>query len=394
MKNIKKLMIFVSTAVVSLALHAGIYDETYSVSQDGNQTLHYENNIFMEGDFKEIVHFDMLHFDGDELDDDYKEYADEILKKVKQHQKNQDKIKITMIGYTQAVTDDKNEKSIDSKSYANSIQNIFRSSYETKDADRDALGYAETLRDYFVENNISQDLIVVESRGARDPLFSDEDNDLSNRVMVTLYVLDEQEKDSDSDGVSDQYDRCSSTPKGAKVDKNGCPVDEDRDGVLDYKDKCLETPMGIIVDHQGCPLDSDSDGVADYQDSCPETPKGLSVDPLGCPIQETLSLLFEENSDAISEKSSGLLDQFAQFLVKNPSYKVEVIGHTDNVGKTLVNLKLSKKRAESVKKALVERGIEANRIITSAKGESEPLVSNITPKGRSLNRRIEIRLFY
>ncbi|MGE5809093.1 MAG: thrombospondin type 3 repeat-containing protein, partial [Nitrospirota bacterium] len=91
-------------------------------------------------------------------------------------------------------------------------------------------------------------------------------------------------QDSDHDGVPDSLDKCPDTPKGVKVDKNGCPADSDEDGVPDYLDKCPDTPKGVAVDKDGCPLDSDGDGVPDYMDKCPDTPKGVAVDKDGCPL--------------------------------------------------------------------------------------------------------------
>ncbi len=54
--------------------------------------------------------------------------------------------------------------------------------------------------------------------------------------------------DSDDDGVPDSIDKCPDTPKGVKVDKDGCPIDSDGDGVPDYLDKCPDTPKGVKVD--------------------------------------------------------------------------------------------------------------------------------------------------
>jgi outer membrane protein OmpA-like peptidoglycan-associated protein len=89
--------------------------------------------------------------------------------------------------------------------------------------------------------------------------------------------------DSDGDGVMDRRDKCPNTPKGAKVDANGCPTDSDKDGVYDGIDKCDDTPKGYAVDDRGCPKDSDGDGVVDGADKCPNTPKGAKVDASGCP---------------------------------------------------------------------------------------------------------------
>jgi outer membrane protein OmpA-like peptidoglycan-associated protein len=90
-------------------------------------------------------------------------------------------------------------------------------------------------------------------------------------------------KDSDGDGVPDNKDKCPDTPKGARVDANGCPKDTDGDGVVDGVDRCPDTPHGVKVDPEGCPLDSDRDGVFDGVDQCPDTPSGTRVDSKGCP---------------------------------------------------------------------------------------------------------------
>jgi outer membrane protein OmpA-like peptidoglycan-associated protein len=89
--------------------------------------------------------------------------------------------------------------------------------------------------------------------------------------------------DTDGDGVYDGLDQCPNTPRGAKVDSLGCPVDSDGDGVPDGIDKCPDTPAGAKVDAAGCPVDSDGDGVPDGLDRCPDTPRGATVDALGCP---------------------------------------------------------------------------------------------------------------
>ena len=89
-------------------------------------------------------------------------------------------------------------------------------------------------------------------------------------------------KDSDGDGVPDNKDKCPNTPKGARVDADGCTRDADGDGVVDGVDRCPDTPKGAKVDAEGCPLDTDQDGVYDGLDQCPETPRGARVNSKGC----------------------------------------------------------------------------------------------------------------
>lgn len=104
----------------------------------------------------------------------------------------------------------------------------------------------------------------------------------------------------------------------------------------------------------------------------------------------TRGILFDVASDKIKPESSGTLKDIAKVLTENPDVKVKIIGHTDSDGDDAKNLDLSKRRAASVKDALVkEFGIDAKRLETDGKGESEPVDKNDTPVGKANNRRVE-----
>ena len=107
----------------------------------------------------------------------------------------------------------------------------------------------------------------------------------------------------------------------------------------------------------------------------------------------TTGILFEKGSARIEEQSMGLLKQLAEAL-KSETVRIKIIGHTDSDGNDASNLELSKQRAAAVKASLVEQfGIEAARIDTDGKGESEPVGDNKIAAGRAKNRRVEfIRL--
>ena len=204
--------------------------------------------------------------------------------------------------------------------------------------------------------------------------------------------------DSDGDGVPDDLDMCPDTPKGVKVDKNGCPPDSDGDGVPDYLDKCPDTPKGVMVDKDGCPLDTDRDGVPDYLDKCPDTPKGVKVDKDGCPIPQkaaekvsiALEIGFDTGKADIKPQYRDQIKKVADFMQTYPETTAVIEGHTDNVGKEESNLRLSTKRAESVRTYLTEKfGIAANRLSARGYGSSRPVADNATPEGRQRNRRIE-----
>jgi outer membrane protein OmpA-like peptidoglycan-associated protein len=84
------------------------------------------------------------------------------------------------------------------------------------------------------------------------------------------------------------------------------------------------------------------------------------------------------------------LNRLVGFLNQNPGRKVEVEGHTDNVGSEDANLGLSQRRADSVKSFLVQQGIDAGRVVSSGKGEHQPVSDNESEGGRQRNRRVEV----
>jgi OmpA-OmpF porin, OOP family len=236
--------------------------------------------------------------------------------------------------------------------------------------------------------------------------------------------------DSDGDGVPDYMDKCSNTPNGVKVDASGCPFDSDGDGVADYMDKCPNTPKGVKVDASGCPLDSDGDGVPDYLDKCPNTPKGVSVNVNGCPLdrdgdgvpdymdkcpdvpglaankgcpevkaetkkifaQALQGIQFESGKNVIKKSSYPILDKVAKVMKENPSYNLEINGHTDNQGAAAMNLDLSEKRADAVKGYLTKSGVDASRLAAKGFGQTIPVADNATAAGRAKNRRVEFKV--
>lgn len=104
----------------------------------------------------------------------------------------------------------------------------------------------------------------------------------------------------------------------------------------------------------------------------------------------THGILFDVNSDKIKPESYGTLKEIAKVLTDNSDVKVKIVGHTDSDGSDAANLDLSKRRAASVKNTLVnDFGIDASRMETDGKGESEPMADNKTAEGKANNRRVE-----
>jgi OOP family OmpA-OmpF porin len=86
------------------------------------------------------------------------------------------------------------------------------------------------------------------------------------------------------------------------------------------------------------------------------------------------------------------LDELVSFMKNKETIRIEIGGHTDNVGKDADNLKLSQQRAESVKNYLVKKGIAVARIMAKGYGASQPVADNAIDKGRQMNRRTVVRV--
>lgn len=163
--------------------------------------------------------------------------------------------------------------------------------------------------------------------------------------------------------------------------------------------------------------DSDKDGVSDYFDKCPNTPAGIQVDGAGCEIKVTTTttvvnpvrvVVTEEDKRVVAEAIRNLEFDFGKSTLRSSSYpslirvadllkskdfSLKLAGHTDNVGSDAANMKLSKDRAESVKSYLVSQGVNSSRVEATGYGESQPISTNKTAKGRQDNRRVEFTLY-
>ncbi len=210
--------------------------------------------------------------------------------------------------------------------------------------------------------------------------------------------------DTDGDGVADKDDACP-TIAGTL---NGCP-DKDRDGVADKDDKCPDIPGTVAM--KGCP-DTDGDGVNDADDQCPLV-AGIAAN-FGCPAKEkdvvkvekidlnaedkkTLekafkNLEFANGKSDIKEESKVDLDKIIEIMKRNPSYRLLIVGHTDNSGSAAFNKALSLNRANAVKTYMVGKAIAPTRFITKGYGPDRPIADNTSPEGKQRNRRVEMTI--
>jgi outer membrane protein OmpA-like peptidoglycan-associated protein len=229
--------------------------------------------------------------------------------------------------------------------------------------------------------------------------------------------------DTDKDGIQDSADSCPDVAGLAEF--NGCP-DTDGDGIIDSEDACVDVKGTKMM--KGCP-DADGDGVADKDDNCPSV-KGDKANG-GCPWPDTdgdkvldkddkcptvvgtvanngcpevsddtmkklndygKTILFNSGKSSFQKQTMPVLQAITAILKEYPTAKFSLEGHTDNTGSDALNQTLSEERAAAVKNFLVENGIDASRLSSKGFGESAPVDSNKTAKGKANNRRVEVKL--
>lgn len=175
----------------------------------------------------------------------------------------------------------------------------------------------------------------------KDPTLRQEVEALKNRVSAVEKSVEDLKKDTDGDGVADQFDKCPGTPAGTAVDGSGCPL-----------------------------------------------PKPAPVDSVASNVTGFEKIGFDFNSSVLKTESYPTLDKLSSVLRENGG-KVTVNGYASSEGTAAYNLKLSKDRANSVKTYLVNSGVNASQVATKGNGEANPIASNDTEEGRIQNRRVE-----
>ena len=208
--------------------------------------------------------------------------------------------------------------------------------------------------------------------------------------------------DNDKDGVADNADRCRDDAEDVDQydDGDGCPdPDNDGDGRGDAEDRCPTAAEDLdgFEDLDGCPdVDNDNDAVPDTADNCPLEPG--TIEEKGCPrsirveagsIRLLQQIKFGNNADTILGESNLVMEELRAVLMANTRIAhVRVEGHTDDRGSNKKNMTLSKRRAASVVRWLITRGVDATRLEAWGCGEIAPIDTNKTNDGRANNRRV------
>ncbi len=154
-------------------------------------------------------------------------------------------------------------------------------------------------------------------------------------------------------------------------------------------------PKPAPVVEKKAPVDSDGDGVIDDRDRCPNTPRGAKVDGNGCPekapekVSIELKVLFDTAKSDVKPQYNDEIKQVADFMRSYPNTSAEIEGHTDSLGNHDYNVGLSQRRADAVKQVLIDKfGVSASRLSAKGYGPDRPVASNDTAETRAKNRRV------
>ncbi|MGD8747288.1 MAG: OmpA family protein [Balneolaceae bacterium] len=210
-----------------------------------------------------------------------------------------------------------------------------------------------------------------------DPLTADTDGDgLNDGDEVNSYQTDPNKADSDGDGLNDgdevnQY----------RTDPN--MADSDNDGLNDYDE---------VMKYNSDPnnSDSDGDGFTDSQEVEMGTDLNDAEDPAYLEEGDLGTINFDFDMSNIDETAARILNENVQKLMDSPKFRVRIDAYTDHVGGDQYNLRLSKRRAESVTQFYIENGISENRIESRGLGKAPvPCMEEDPGPGCRKNRRAE-----
>ncbi len=242
--------------------------------------------------------------------------------------------------------------------------NIYNTDPNNRDTDADGLIDGEEVNRY-----------------KTDPTLRDTDYDrLLDGEEVNTHNTDPLVKDTDQDGCSDGDEVLDMNTKPLEVDTDG-------DELNDCDEKNVYRTNPLVKDTDG---DGAQDGKEIRDGTDPLTADVLKIEESGEIVLEGIN--FETNSAQITEDSQPILQKALNTLRTNPDLRVEIQGHTDDVGSNAANQRLSERRANSVRDWMIQNGIDAGRMTARGYGEENPMVPNDSPENRARNRRITFRI--
>lgn len=354
-----RLLIFFTLLFSSFILHADIYS-TFKL----NQTIN--SNYFMSTKFKEVIRFNPLQFEENTLNQDSSNYINDINTTLQKYIQNNEEILITIIGHSH--TD--NESLTQSKKYAQVVQSLL------------------------IDANIPTELMRIEARGSKDPLWNSNPSS-SNRVMLTMYV--KMDQDQDHDGVLVDNDHCPKTKIGMKVGNNGCKI-ATIIMLMDIKaakNSILITSgvEEIILDKSNAyTLVSARNDMSSPQTMSEEERKALFGSVIARSSEEKYKFILYFERENLLKKSQNKLNEILDLISKKDDYYIKITGHTDTTGSQVNNQELSQKRVNVIMQKIHENKLKYLKIYTKAHGENKLAVYTQDDVTEPLNRRVEISI--
>ena len=170
-------------------------------------------------------------------------------------------------------------------------------------------------------------------------------------------------------------------------------LDTDGDGLVDKNDKCPK--LFGTEENEGCPDETASkENLLEEKDEFDSENDTKKEKYTKSDVEKMIAsnIYFELNLFSINPAERSKLNDIKNLLNSYPDIKIDIVGHASSDGPSDYNMLLSEKRANMVKMTLNNLGIDSSRLKVSFSGENEPTSSNISNKGKSKNRRVEISI--
>ena len=224
-------------------------------------------------------------------------------------------------------------------------------------------------------------------------------NSVGNEDIVRIKLKEEVQPDPVVLITGKVFNKKTNEPLGARIDYNGL-IDGKNYGVARTNpvtgEYTIILPYGINYDFTasaegflGVSENLDLSPIGEYK----EIKRDLYLVPIEVGATIRLNNIFFETGKAdLKKESFSELDRVVEFLKDNPNVKIELSGHTDNVGDKAFNKNLSQKRADTVMQYIISKGINVARLTGKGYGMEKPVADNATEEGRALNRRVEFTI--
>jgi outer membrane protein OmpA-like peptidoglycan-associated protein len=332
----------------------------------------YAESDFYEGEYDKIVRYEPIYFSNTLADENLSKKVTPIVKEIKKELQNPHAgLKVTLVGHSKHRTSKEDAKEASKK-------------------------YVEQIYKELLGAGIDKSIIYSYAQGDTLMLYSDEteeSNALSNRVNVNLYL--KYLTDEDKDGVYSDRDKCPNSPMDAVVDADGCSAKNIIVLVKGHKDK---TAIVVSNDAGSVTIDSFNElTLLSSKESAPMAPKKISQERLDRVFSDLVGVdviykhyVFYFDDINLLENSKKELNNMILEIATIKDPVIKIIGHTDTVGSSRYNAILGLKRANEIKRFIMQSKVKVLKIDALSYGEKNLAVKTADNVDEKLNRRVEV----